>query len=494
MAIRKDANTLSAAERTELVNAILALKENGLYDQFVLRHANASMGSIHSCPAFLPWHRRYLWDFEKALQDVSGNPNLGVPYWNWSSGGENASMWADDFLGGDGDANGVVTTGPFRSGRWRVVNASGNDAGPLLRTFGRNTGVTLPTEFDIQQLLQTTPYDVSPWNRNSAPSFRNQLEGWQGTAGPAFHNLGHVWIGGSMLPMTSPNDPVFFIHHCMVDKLWHEWQLRFPAQSYLPVTGGAFGQNLNDVMDSTPSSSLVGRRPVDVLDSSALGILYDSSDVGEAPAITDLTPNATETPATIDTVGEVHQYQFTTTHFDEHTIETTGSSDTFMTLYGPNDATNLVTQNDDGGDNLNAKITANLSVGEYRVSIRLYSPTQVGEYAIKVSSLGHLALPELVVNGVETSATISASNESDLYRFSVMSRGQYIIETTGSMDTFLTLLGPNDQGQLIEENDDGGVSVNSRIRITLNAGEYYAKVRHFSADGMGAYAIRVRQG
>jgi tyrosinase len=83
-----------------------------------------------------------------------------------------------------------------------------------------------------------------------------------------------------MLPMTSPNDPVFFIHHCMVDKLWHEWQLRFPAQSYLPVTGGAFGQNLNDVMDSTPRSSLVGRRPVDVLDSSLLGILYDTSGIG----------------------------------------------------------------------------------------------------------------------------------------------------------------------------------------------------------------------
>jgi tyrosinase len=56
------------------------------------------------------------------------------------------------------------------------------------------------------------------------------------------------------------------------------------------------------------------------------------------------------------------------------------------------------------------------------------------------------------------------------------------------------LFGPDDQGELIEENDDGGVGLNSRIRVTLNAGEYYARVRHYSADGMGAYSIGVRRG
>ena len=55
MAIRKDANTLTAAERTEFVAAIQALKAEGIYDQFVLRHANASMGAtfidvLPSCP------------------------------------------------------------------------------------------------------------------------------------------------------------------------------------------------------------------------------------------------------------------------------------------------------------------------------------------------------------------------------------------------------------------------------------------------------------
>ena len=113
MAMRKDANTLNTTERSELVDAILQLKAEGIYNQFVLRHAQANMPSIHNCPAFLPWHRRFLWDFEKELQRVSGNPDLGVPYWNWPSGSANASMWDDNLLGGDGDANGIVRSGPL---------------------------------------------------------------------------------------------------------------------------------------------------------------------------------------------------------------------------------------------------------------------------------------------------------------------------------------------------------------------------------------------
>jgi len=348
--------------------------------------------------------------------------------------------------------------------------------------------------------LGVTPYDTRPWNRSSNPSFRNMLEGWQGNGGPGFHNLGHVWAGGSMLPMTSPNDPLFFIHHCMVDKMWHEWQLRFPRQGYLPITGGTFGQNLNDIMDSTPQAS-IGRRPIDVLDSNALEVQYDRffsgtplADPVEPPVTeTVLNPNANPIAASISRVGEVDLYRFEVTSFDEYTIETTGSSDTFMTLYGPNDATNVVAQNDDAGENLNAKISLNLSAGRYFVATRLYSPTTTGNYAIKVeSSSGDSRLPELIINARQTAAAISVRNESDVYRFRVDSRAQYTIETSGTTDTFLSLFGPNDEARLIQQNDDSGVNYNARIRLTLNAGEYYARVRHFSADGTGGYSIGVR--
>ena len=57
MAIRKDANTLNAAERAEYVGAILQLKAEGIYDLFVQRHANANMPAIHRCHRATPSHQ-----------------------------------------------------------------------------------------------------------------------------------------------------------------------------------------------------------------------------------------------------------------------------------------------------------------------------------------------------------------------------------------------------------------------------------------------------
>lgn len=497
MAIRKDANTLTNTERAEFVDAVLQLKAQGIYDQFVLRHANANMGAIHSCPAFLPWHRRFIYDFERELQRVAQNPNLGLPYWNWPAGAANASMWADNLLGGNGDpVTQVVTSGPFRQGQWSVVNRGGNPAGPLTRAFGRSVA-TLPNLAEIDQVLNTTPYDSPPWNRSSPQSFRNQMEGW---AGPNLHNRGHVWVGGSMLPMTSPNDPVFFMHHCMVDKLWHEWQLRFTNQGYLPVTRGAFGQNLNDPMDSTPIGP-IGNRPIDVLDSAALDIQYDQLLEGTPTTPTPtpvsqvevLTLNSAPLNSSIATPGEIDLYRFTVNAFGLYTVETSGNSDTIMTLYGPGNATDQIAFNDDGGVNFNSRIAMNLSPGEYFVRIGLYNQNATGNYAIQLSSAAAPSIPQLSVNAAALNASIGAASESDVFRFQITSQGNYVIETAGQTDTYMTLFGPDSQTTQIAENDDGGFNLNSRVSVQLNPGEYFVRIRHYSAQGTGAYTIQVRR-
>lgn len=489
MAIRKDANTLTAAERAEFVAAIQALKAEGIYDQFILRHANAIMSAIHRCPAFLPWHRRFIFDLELELQRVSGNPNLGIPYWNWPSGGANASMWNDDLLGGNGDAGGVVRTGPFRAGQWTTINSSGLPAGPLMRAFGQSGLTNLSTQAEIDQVMAITPYDTSPWNMNSNPSFRNQLEGW---IGPNLHNRGHVWVGGSMLPMTSPNDPVFFMNHCMVDKIWHEWQLRFPNQGYLPANGGPFGQNLTDPMNNTPSGA-IGPRPIDVLDSAALGIEYDDAVITPQPEITLLVVGANPTQADIGTPGETDVFRFEVPSFGPHTMYTTGPSDTFMTLFGPNDPNFEVTSDDDAGENFNSQIIRNLSAGTYYLRIRLFSPSTTGNYAVGVRSDGTnpSPIPELIVNGASINAAISAANESDPYRFNITTEDTYTIQTSGTTDTFMSLHGPNSQIPEIASNDDEGVGFNALIRRQLSPGEYFVRVRHYSTFGTGAYSIRV---
>jgi tyrosinase len=274
MRCRKNQASLSASEKSRYVAAVLALKANGKYDQYVADH-EAAMNSpamyAHRGPAFLPWHREFVRRFEMDLQAVDAT--VTVPYWDWSvDNSPMSSIWNADFMGGNGrPADGKVMTGAFAfdAGTWTLTRGGINY---LTRNFGVGIA-TLPSAGDVTATLAALPYDVAPWSMFSASGLRNTLEGW--INGPQMHNRVHVWVGGAMLPATSPNDPVFFLNHCFVDKLWADWQRAHPAEGYLPVTGAMPGQNLGDAMEPWASRGETVT-PASVLDHQALGYAYDN--------------------------------------------------------------------------------------------------------------------------------------------------------------------------------------------------------------------------
>jgi hypothetical protein len=101
MPVRKNQAALSADEKARFVSAVLQLKANGTYDQFVRVHRDAMMDAAmpaHMMPAFLPWHREYLRRLEIELQRL--DPTVTIPYWDWTVDRQHsASLWSDDFLG-----------------------------------------------------------------------------------------------------------------------------------------------------------------------------------------------------------------------------------------------------------------------------------------------------------------------------------------------------------------------------------------------------------
>jgi tyrosinase len=237
MTVRKNQATLTADEKRRFVDALLELKRTGRYDTFVTTHNAFIMSDTdngdrvgHRSPSFLPWHRRFLLEFERALQSVDATVTL--PYWDWTADRTaRSSLWAPDFLGGTGRArDGQVTDGPFaRSGnRWTVnVRVDGRDY--LRRDLGAG-GRQLPTRAEVDSVLAMETYDAAPWN-SSSDGFRNHLEGWRGVN---LHNRVHVWVGGQMATGVSPNDPVFWLHHAFIDKLWADWQARHPGSPTCP--------------------------------------------------------------------------------------------------------------------------------------------------------------------------------------------------------------------------------------------------------------------
>lgn len=492
MGIRKNQSSLTASEKAAFVAAVKALKASGVYDTFVAQHRAAFMASpndpAHGGPAFLPWHREYLRRFELALEQI--DPNVSIPYWDWTvDRTAGASLWASDFMGGNGTgASRRVTTGPFAfsTGEWTLtVRDPGDTTTFLARAFGAMG--SLPTQQGVSGALNVVPYDSAPWNSNSSTntSFRNRLE-------VVIHNPGHMWVGGSMMAMSSPNDPVFWLHHCNIDRLWAEWQRENPAAIYLPPSGTpnvVAGHGRDDPMPPWDNEASPPT-PRSVLDHRALGYTYDNEQ--PAPGIVSLTVDAPATSASIGQAGEVDVYSFVVTTPGSHVIETQGSTDVVTALYGPNDMAVLITEDDDSGPGANSRIERNLAAGTYYTRVRHYSGSSVGSYSISVrGSAPQPGIQTIQVNGPAVQGTISAPNERDMYMFTVTTPGVYTIETAGNTDCFLTLFGPDSQTTLITQDDDSGPGFNSRIAVNLASGAYYARVRHYSADGTGSYSISV---
>ncbi|MCW2990521.1 MAG: putative tyrosinase [Solirubrobacterales bacterium] len=330
IAIRKDVKDMTAQEKKAFVDAVLKLKHTpspfgknhiSLYDVFVYYHrrvSNLPVDGAHQGPAFLPWHREFLYAFEAALINVSGDKDLAIPYWDWTDPASTRAVFSRDFLGTDGNPrkHHAVVNGPFRKGKWKIVVpelvGSANPFEPQIdqvadhpyiqRALGWTSrlGVTgLPTAAEMARVMSVSQYDAKPWNRNTDPrfSFRCALEGW-GKPGDldttGSHNQVHLWIGGAweeqggiQLGTTtgaaSPNDPIFWLIHSNIERLWQQWQDR-NGRVYEPVSGARFGHNLRDPLSQfaqlglgiTDADLADGKklRPIDLLDPTPLQAVY----------------------------------------------------------------------------------------------------------------------------------------------------------------------------------------------------------------------------
>lgn len=248
--VRKSVNNLTDLEKKRYVEGILLLKKEKLseqavaaldraatqktgvtnsYDWYTLVH-KLNTSRYHGKALFLPWHRAFLIFFEAHISQVLGDPSFSLPYWDWQVDAaltdpiRESQVWRDSFMGAGGHAGDPIT-GPFAE-----FKCAPPDEGKFLT---RNLGAPntwLPKKTQIDTAMPKTPYDKSPWDGTPDPGssfFRPSLE--------AYHGRVHQWVGGKMAVMaTSPNDPVFWLHHANVDRLWWLWQNEWPVMKFLP--------------------------------------------------------------------------------------------------------------------------------------------------------------------------------------------------------------------------------------------------------------------
>jgi tyrosinase len=79
----------------------------------------------------------------------------------------------------------------------------------------------------------------------------------------SLHDRVHVWVGGAMGDAArSPRDPLFFLHHCFLDKVWADWQeVHHPSlfpDSYREMALPPWNDTVYDVLSITRLEYAVG--------------------------------------------------------------------------------------------------------------------------------------------------------------------------------------------------------------------------------------------
>ena len=171
-----------------------------------------SCGNAHGTPYFLPWHRAYLYLFERSLRDRVADASL--TWWDWRT----------SVAGLDPKIPPAFATARVRGTPNPLAHAA---VSPLALEQGSAAGLTMPAttvrapHAPGAPALPTTAEVVAVLDLTSFLDFTGQLE--------ELHNRVHGWVGGHMgvIPFAA-FDPIFWAHHTMIDRIWRLWQLGHP--------------------------------------------------------------------------------------------------------------------------------------------------------------------------------------------------------------------------------------------------------------------------
>ena len=142
----------------------------------------------------------------------------------------------------------------------------------------------------------------------------------------------------------------------------------FPAE----WTTNDVATHANDVLSGMDKEFIAGAK------------MYPKAQPG-LPGAVQLTVGAARLSASIGKPGEEDLYRFRADKDGTYVIDTTGQTDIYMKLFGPNSPTALIEEDDDSGLGLNPRISASLLAGDYYVQVRHYDRSSgTGKYSIGV--------------------------------------------------------------------------------------------------------------
>lgn len=147
---------------------------------------------------FLPWHRMFLLYFESIVRDAAGDDSFTLPYWNYTNSQHRAIPMQ------------------FQKPRDPLFSP--------LYIGKRNAGVNSNQPIDKGQ--PGNPLNTLALQEKTYSPTSNAVRGFNETLDFGLHGSIHVLVGNTLNMGTIPwsaNDPIFWLHHCNIDRLWASW-------------------------------------------------------------------------------------------------------------------------------------------------------------------------------------------------------------------------------------------------------------------------------
>ncbi|WVZ25876.1 hypothetical protein V8G54_004420 [Vigna mungo] len=211
---------------------------NGAYQQ--VGYPDVQL-QVHNSWLFFPFHRWYLYFYERILGSLIDDPDFSIPYWNW-----------------DNPKGGMVIPSIFTDKNSPLYD-------PL-----RNLDHQLPTLEDLNyNKKDETPPPKEQISTNLTTMYKNVVSGGTGDKRqPHREHMGTFY--------SAATDPIFFAHHANVDRMWNVWKTvpggkrrDFTKPDWLESSFLFYDENKN----------LVRVTVKDSVDSKKLGYVYQDVDI-----------------------------------------------------------------------------------------------------------------------------------------------------------------------------------------------------------------------
>eukprot|EP01084_Bolivina_argentea_P001571 2900_1 len=262
---RKEWSTLDQAAKNLYASGFKNLSDQGITQKMTQSHRELQQtrAGIHGNETFLPWHRAFIYDLESKIRGLGGDYKcFGLPYWD-STSGEKLKI-LNSGLGG----NGIGTDKC-------VTDADALNVKPEYEPDSKKIGECLSRDvkygvFPVCDRVDAA-YVMNITQKSSYSEIWSAIE-----IDP--HGYPHGCIGGSMAdPGYSPDDPIFYLHHTMVDymfALWQDYQNYDvgSVESWSDRYYGSIKQKLRMPHNSDSSTTLTVE---DVYDIGKLTVIYE---------------------------------------------------------------------------------------------------------------------------------------------------------------------------------------------------------------------------